>query len=124
MIPIRQNHTATRKRPTVTRDSANAAKRDYATPADEITFACMFQTRGGALSQDEEGNTFSYDAILYVKDESIDIVPDDQISGIKLNGAVLETDIFRVTGREPKTCLSNGPFSHYELPLTRETVRT
>ncbi len=115
-----QPHTATVKRPDVTRDAdSNVATRDYAAPASETVVPCLFQTRGGALSQDEEGNTFTYDAILYITDEAADVQPDDLI---EVTGVVAASDKFRATGREPKADL-DGVFSHYEIPLTRATER-
>ncbi len=119
-IPINQPHVVTVERPDVSRDAdTNVANRDYDTPASVFTVECMFQTRTGDQSQDEDGNNFTYDAVLFITDEATNVQPDDLIT---VAGVAGTTDKFRAIGREPKGGV-DGEFSHYEIPLTRATER-
>lgn len=108
-------HTLNLKRPTLSRNSdSNALEQDYASPAVDRDLVCMFQTRGGEVAQDEEGEFFPLDAIVYTTDTDLKI---DDLLTVILTGT---SDKFRVAGIEPKYDV-DGEFMHNQLVLTRET---
>ena len=107
-------HELTLKRPDQTRGVANELIPDYANPVLEKTLVCMFQTRGGLLIEDEEGQMFPLTGIIYTSDEDVQV---EDLIEVALPGT---TDKFRVAGREAKYDV-DGEFQHLQVQLTRET---
>ncbi len=89
---------------------------DYTSPASTKSVVCKFQTRRGEVTEDERGNHYTYDGILYTDDGDIQI---NDLIEVDLGGF---TGKFLVVGIQPKFAM-DGRLTHYEVPLTKETRR-